>query len=146
MNVCFDARALPPPGVIAMRIINSGDEGVSGRLVFSSGTSKTGNSGATVRCRDRRALWYGDHQGIGSGTSGSGGALSVLSGRSTVTTSGALMVESGEVATTSGVIVHRMMIVQHPRHATICCLSRTVQSPCCARKQMALSLSRRGGF
>ena len=42
---------------------------------------------------------------VGSGTSGTGGAVSVLSGRSTVHSGGALSLESGEgTATSSGVI------------------------------------------
>ena len=45
---------------------------------------------------------------VGSGRSGSGGPLSVLSGRSTVTTGGIVSIESGEgTATTSGVIAIR---------------------------------------
>ena len=79
-------------GVISIRTANAGGTGVSGRLVFSSGSAKR---------RQQRRSYVGSGAAtggrggmvsisVGSGTSGSGGAVSVLSGRSTVTTGGAL--------------------------------------------------------
>ena len=95
-------------GVIAIRSSNSGVEGARGRTVgFSSGASKTGGSGALFSVPVATTAGRGGMAiNVGSCTSGSGGGvLSVLPGRSTVNTDGALMVESGEgTAIASGVV------------------------------------------
>ena len=71
-------------GVISIRTANAGTSGVSGRLVFSSGSASGGNSGALYVGSGVATGGRGGMVSIsvGSGTSGSGGAVSILSARS----------------------------------------------------------------
>ena len=85
------SRAVPPRGLgeetkgggacVSARLTWRG----RGRLVFSAGASTSGN-GASSRGGDRRGA--DARRGVGSGTSGLGGALSLLSGRSDVASGG----------------------------------------------------------